>query len=168
MPASTQVIPWRVRDSEGACVYVEAVMTVDCLFQDEHPATQRPECRFQSITQIKGQFVPQLGHSPSWFRYTYNECPLFFSAAQLTILASALLHLQAFAQKHFRYGLRARLHCGLNELQLRGNRFIHSDKAVPEDAARRVQSRVRYIRHDGLVRDQQAKGHVGASSRMFG
>lgn len=31
----------------------------------------------------------------------------FPSAAQLTILASELLHLRAFAQEHFRYGLAA-------------------------------------------------------------
>ena len=36
------------------------------------------------------------------------ECTsAFLSAAQLTVLASALLHLQAFAQKHFRYWLTA-------------------------------------------------------------
>ena len=32
------------------------------------------------------------------------------SAAQLVILASALLHLRAFAQEHFRYGLGAVIH----------------------------------------------------------
>ncbi len=37
----------------------------------------------------------------------YEGTAAFLSVAQLTILASALLHLRAFAQEHFRYELDA-------------------------------------------------------------
>jgi hypothetical protein len=39
----------------------------------------------------------------------------FLSAAQLTILVPELLHLLAFAQEHFRYGLKAALRGNLNK-----------------------------------------------------
>ena len=43
----------------------------------------------------------------------------FLSAAQLTILVPEVLHLLAFAQEHFRYGLQADLRCGGYQGRLR-------------------------------------------------